>query len=256
MTAPSTPVLCAPWATFADVPDAQKPLATETEWNIQLTVASEILWALSGRQWSGAGCEASATLRSNPPTPGGPSWPYDPSWGQCGCWLYGTWLDGVLYPARGSAWPGVHVAPVAIQLPHSKVSVTSVTVDGAPFAAWRITRAGWLERTDGRPWQTCDDSTVIDYTYGEPPPIGGVRAALALAAELIQADQPGCRLPARVTSVSRQGLSYEVFNTGDLFPDGRTGLPEVDLWLASVNPQRRARRSTVWSPDLPRTVKT
>lgn len=257
MTAPRTPVLCAPWATFADVPPDLRGDTPEAEWEVQLLVASEILWALSGRQWTGGGCTNTVTLRSTPPTPGGGTWPYESSWGSCACWTYGTWVASMLYPA-GGGWLGEHVAPIAVQLPHGRIDPASVevTIDGNPFAAWRVSRAGWLERMDGRSWNVCDDVTSIAYEYGEAPPEGGVRAVIALAAELVQADQPGCRLPSRVTSISRQGVSYEVFNTGELFPNGRTGLPEIDLWLVSVNPHGRPGRATVWSPDLPRTVRT
>ena len=34
-----------------------------------------------------------------------------------------------------------------------------------------------------------------------------------------------------------------------MFPDGMTGIREVDLFIASVNPHRLRMAPTVWSPD-------
>jgi hypothetical protein len=39
-----------------------------------------------------------------------------------------------------------------------------------------------------------------------------------------------------VTSVSRQGISYQMIDPTDILATGKTGLPEVDLWLSAVNP--------------------
>jgi len=36
--------------------------------------------------------------------------------------------------------------------------------------------------------------------------------------------------------VVRQGVSFEVYNPNDVYSNGKTGLPEVDMWLAAVNP--------------------
>lgn len=47
-----------------------------------------------------------------------------------------------------------------------------------------------------------------------------------------------CRLPRRVQTVSRQGVTYQMVDPTDIYRDGLTGLPEVDIWIASVNPNR------------------
>jgi hypothetical protein len=36
----------------------------------------------------------------------------------------------------------------------------------------------------------------------------------------------------------------------EVLGDGVTGVPEVDLWIRSVNPKRLASRSRVYSPDI------
>lgn len=258
MTAPRATVLCSPWATFADVPPADQALATQVEWERWLKVASDILWALTGRRWMGQGCTTTETLRSSPPPPGTGTWPYESSWGSCACWAYGHWLGDKLYPPPDWASRSHQVFPVAVKLSRAPVqTVTEVRVQGVLFAAWRVTRSGWLERTDGKPWQTCGDLTEVTYTYGEPPPEGGVQATVELAKQLLLGSQGSneCKLPNRTTSITRQGVSYELASSTDIVEANQTGLFFVDLWVKSVNPLSRPARGAVWSPDIPQTLR-
>lgn len=255
-------VLCGPWATVQDVPAAVRTqLAALSDQELQdlLMRASEILWALSGRRWYGQGCTESATLRSFPPHPGTQAWPYHTSWGRCACWHEGLWLDGKLFPADPD-WTGRHyTAPFALKLPRSPISsIVSVTIDGAPFTAWRLLRSGWIERTDGNGWRLCDDSTTIVYTYGEAPPAGGRDSAVELGVELAKArlNLDSCRLPLRTTTVTRQGVTMTIIDPQEFMEKGKTGLTGVDLWLSAVNPQATPQASMVWSPDLPTTLRS
>jgi len=257
---PSSPVLCSSWATVDDIPEERlaelqgEGVDTDPDaLNRQLLRASEILWALSGRTWYGAGCEEDAVLRAFPPSIGTGTWPYHESWGSCGCWVGGNWLDGRFYP--GLAYRGVHAAPFAVALPRSPVvSVEEVLVDGEPFTEWNLIRSGWIERTDGRPWQVCGDATVVTYRYGEPPPQAGIDAAIELGTELAREGLESCRLPPNVVSVTRQNVTMEIeANDTERF---RTGLYGVDLWLDTVNPYRRPQPAQVWSPDVPRLARS
>lgn len=244
-----TDLICSPWATVDDIPAGSQELATEEEWEIILQWASEILWALSGRQWSGDGCAAAAELRVCPPAVGTKSWPFGPSRDCCGYWPVSgyPWGFGTAYLRRS-------MSAFAVQLPHDEVSgVTSVTVDGELFLAWRV-EGGWLERTDCRSWQECGDAEVlIEYTYGFAPPAGGVRAAVTLAIEAAKqaAGDATCRLPKRVVSVTRQGVTMAFVDPMRFLKDRLTGVPDVDLWIVSVNPYRRPERAQIWSPDVP-----
>lgn len=77
----------------------------------------------------------------------------------------------------------------------------------------------------------------VDYLRGDPPPAGAGRMAAVLAGEFYNQCTGGkCRLPRNVRSVSRGGLSYEIYDPGQIYSQGKTGLPEIDLWLAAVNP--------------------
>jgi hypothetical protein len=61
-----------------------------------------------------------------------------------------------------------------------------------------------------------------------------------------------CALPQRVTSISRQGVSYTLLDSQDFIDDVRTGLYAVDLFLKTVNPDKARAKSRVFSPDVPR----
>lgn len=245
-------VLCSSWALPNDVPSPDRETQTDAEWTRLLLRASEILYYLSGRRWIGLGCTETATLRS---MDGNGTWPYHPSWGSCSCWTYGTWRGLWLYPPGVDVHLGHSQGPVAIQLPMSPIGVvTEVREDGVLLdpSSYRFSRSGWVTRLDGEAWNVCMDTTTITYTFGEPPPGGGVDAAVELAIELAAYGRgEQCAWPRTVTSVTRQGLSMEIANPLDFLAEGRTGLPGVDMWLAAVNPTSRAQRGRVWSPDIP-----
>jgi hypothetical protein len=57
-----------------------------------------------------------------------------------------------------------------------------------------------------------------------------------------------CRLPAGVTSVSRQGISFQI-QTG-LFQNGMTGIREVDAVIGLYNPNGLKAPPVISSPDV------
>lgn len=115
--------------------------------------------------------------------------------------------------------------------------------------------------TESCPWPTCQDLTLTDtevgtfsVTYLNSYPVDGLGAyaGAVLAKEYAAACMGGqCRLPASVTAVSRQGLTYEI--TPGAFPDGFTGIREVDAYIALWNPKGIQRSASVWTPDMVRT---
>ena len=94
----------------------------------------------------------------------------------------------------------------------------------------------------------------VTYTFGTTPPVLGKMAARRIAQEFIklwEGDET-CALPDRVTSVSRQGVSYTILDSQDFIQEMRLGIYEIDLFLKAVNPNKAQRRSKVFSPDLSR----
>lgn len=97
-----------------------------------------------------------------------------------------------------------------------------------------------------------NDEIEVEYSYGSPPPQVVQTAVEALANELLAAYNGGdCRLPERVTSVTREGMSFTLIDPQDFLDDGRTGIYEVDLALRAVNPSKAKARARVFSAGFP-----
>lgn len=104
----------------------------------------------------------------------------------------------------------------------------------------------------GTPWTPCN--TEITYSYGTPIPAIGKMAARTLAIEFMKlwSDDETCALPQRVTSVARQGVSYTILDQQEFIQELRTGIYVIDLFIKTVNPDGARRKSKVFSPDQPR----
>ena len=109
-----------------------------------------------------------------------------------------------------------------------------------------------IQATFGVPWTPCN--IEITYSYGTEPPTLGKMAARTLAIEFVKLwnGHDDCALPQRVTSISRQGVSYTLLDSQDFIDDMRTGLYAVDLFLKSVNPDKARAKARVFTPDVPR----
>lgn len=104
---------------------------------------------------------------------------------------------------------------------------------------------GALAPADGSAWQ-------VTYLWGLPMPSVLQRAAGELACEWAKnCLGQACRLPQRVTSISRQGVSVSLADVDQLLENGLTGLTTVDNVIRAFNPYRLPSRMKVSSPDLP-----
>lgn len=233
-------LICGPWADLTDLP-TPRPDVPDPQFEALLWMASEMLWSMSGRQFSG-GCESTVTLRESPR--GGYCWA-DIAWPLIDGY-YGWW------PVRGP-WRGGSGRRV-VALPDPPVTaVSSVTVDGTPVEYWVTLPAGLVRRADGAAWPA-DGTLNITYSHGVPPPIGGRQSAVTLAVELAKAitSDPSCKLPQRLQTVSREGVTVGFQDSFESLDKGRTGIWSIDAWLASVNPAGLTRRARVWTPELAR----
>lgn len=179
-----------------------------------------------------------------------------------GGWTWLPYLDDV-GRWNNLACPGGQCRPSSeVWLPGPVAGITEVRINDVVVApsAYRVDNATYLVRQDGGSWPVTQDfnvdqyategTFVVTYARGVAVPGAGQVAAGTLAVEFLKACTGGnCRLPARVSSLTRQGVTMQAADT--TIKDGLTGINEVDNWIFSVNPYRRAQASAVWSPDLP-----
>jgi len=107
----------------------------------------------------------------------------------------------------------------------------------------------YLVRHNSLPWILNPVMELsVTYTFGTPPPAAGKRAAIRLANELILSDKgsANCSLPERISSVSRQGVSYTIMDPQSFIDNGKVGIYEIDLFLAAANPSKAKKRPKVF----------
>ncbi len=131
-------------------------------------------------------------------------------------------------------------------LPTPAGGIVEVSLDGVVLdpTAYRVDNGNRLVRQDGECWPYCQDmsvaagevgSFVVSYYPFLAPNDLFRYAAGVLAAEYYKAcSGKNCRLPQGVSSVSRNGITMEI--SSGLFPDGATGLREVDPIIRMYNP--------------------
>ncbi|MGW0681816.1 hypothetical protein ACWD2L_00440 [Streptomyces sp. NPDC002754] len=253
-----------------------------------LITASDILWALSGRVFTGEplssaftpeeiaelealgytdGC--STILRPCKQHCGSPcdtcGWPgdlYGANW--YAPWApymdNGRWFNATCGTCGDRCQCGTGLDVLALPGPVAKVN--AVYVDGTVFTDWALYNADMLVRTDGEQWPGCqsldkdlteEGTWGVDYTRGVPVPEGGKRAVAQLACDFARlcAGDKRCRIPANVVAVTRDGVSYDLDPTS-FYAEGKTSIPAVDIWLASVNPKHIPRPFGVYTPQTVR----
>jgi hypothetical protein len=229
--------MAGPWVEASDLDDANDPNGLAA-----VQAASSILYALSGRKYRGL---RELTERYEPPDT---------------CEYVATNVaDAVRRRYFGDGFCSYHrrgrlalrdrpVRSVQNLVVYPETSPR--TVDGSEY---EVVDRRYLRPKYGASWSPCMPFDVT-YTAGTPIPAAGKRAASILANELLKArnGDKSCNLPDRVTNLTRQGVSFTILDPQDFLKEGRTGLYEVDLFVAAVNPDQARKRARVFSPDLPR----
>ncbi len=265
---------CTPWIDCGDI----SALCDTTDLALLDGIAQsagEILFQLSGRKFTGrcqqtvrpcadgCGCWPAWTFPGL--SPGAPQYPVGGGgWGWWGTgWGWGS-TDCGCQPLSQALLPGY---PVTV--------IDEVKIDGIVLSPdeYRLDEYQWLVRmgeVDGSPnlWPGCQRLDLPDteentwsatYTYGAEVPLAGKYAAQQLACEIYASLSGGdCKLPAGTVQVTRAGITVQKAPfTSWAQIDGRwaSGLPLVDLFLASSNPSGLQRRPVVWAPGMPKYAK-
>lgn len=139
-------------------------------------------------------------------------------------------------------------------------SVTQVVIAGEvlPEDSYHLEGAHRIVRTDGGSWPSTQNMMAdvqspggwgIEIVVGTSVPTGGRIATAVLACELAKAacNDTKCRLPQRVTSITRQGVAMTMLDDFDGLQKGRTGIWLIDSWVSSVT--EVPMPATVVNPD-------
>jgi hypothetical protein len=222
---------CAPWPVVwpKELDPSQLPAAA-VEAAVQ--AATDTLWALTGRVFG----NCTVTERFRVPAGSGCVGPY--------LQRNGVWANGV---AGGCGAVRLTFQPVQ--------SVVTVRLDGVVVTDWFLQR-GALVR-DGACWPavSVDEPANLEvvYDYGAGVPAGAGQAVGELATELLASYRDKeCRLPGRVTSTSRNGVTVTMLDVTTLETLGLTGMPISDMLIRSLNPSHLRQPSRVFSVDGPR----
>lgn len=231
-------------------------------------MATDYLWSVTGRKYGT--CPTSVRPCETPCGAGGDwgwggvsggSWyPYGSSFLRPMIWG-GEWINLVCGSCAGRCECGPGLS--TLRLPGPVAEILEIRIDGAvlPEAAYRVDNVG-IVRLDGESWPqgqkmsndplTDPDTFLVSYLRGRPAPPGGQIAAGALSCEIAKmlCGDKGCRLPKRVTSINREGVTIDMIDSfSQMWTKGSTGLTLVDMWIASERIGQRG--STVLaSPDM------
>ena len=131
------------------------------------------------------------------------------------------------------------------------LSVESVEIDGQILdpASYSLRNNAYIVRKGSHQWVLDPDREIlVTYTHGTRPPEAGRQAAARLANEIIlwYMGDSRCALPERITSVSRQGVSYTILDPQDFIGQGRTGIYSVDSFIAAVNPDKQRKMPRIY----------
>lgn len=254
---------CAPWdALWPCEVSCESPTVTAQA----VEAATEVVWALSGRQFGLCEVTLRPCRRECYSFPWPPDATYAGNWIQ---WAGSSWINPTLIGGQwfnvvcGRCVGGCACKSVSeVVLPAPVHDVVQVKIDG-------IVVTGADYRLDdnrivvllGDEWPRCNDLNLPDTEpdtwsitarYGLEVPAGGRWAVGELACELIRAMQgEDCRLPRNVTQLVRAGATLQFPPLHELLASGYTGLYLVDQFVATWNPSGLRRRSGVYSVDQP-----
>ncbi len=148
-----------------------------------------------------------------------------------------------------------------INLPNPVCTIEQVKIDGVIVdpATYRVDNFRKLVRLGSDIWPRCNNLTLEDteigtwsvtLTYGIPPPELVLMGAAEMAGEIIkQAVGKPCKLPQRMSSVTRQGITVSFLDDMQFLDKGLTGMYWVDLAARTYNPCRLQRKPLIASPD-------
>lgn len=255
-----------PDTSCCDLLEPENPTPEQTaRIELILRVSTEIIWRLSGKQFG----HCPVTVR-----PCRQQCADRPAYGYWEGMLWTPVLDmGFWYNTKcwKCAPSGCSCSELCeVDLPGPVAEITQVKVDGGVLdpSEYRVDNGRKLVRTATTVsatapacWPTCQELAKPDTEVGtfsvtylrSEVPEGALWAAGLLACQLIKAcnGDAECALPAKAQRIARQGVTVELTPVLVKAGEFATNIPEVDLWLQSVNPYKAKAPSRVYSVDRP-----
>lgn len=260
----------APWCTENDIPPNRVKNVRDIDLARAIAGATNLLYVLSGRKYRvGRSVVRPSTLQSGFSNqsylyPYSSMSGYGSAWGFAGGWAWA---------AIGMGWwqNGQDLSELLLQGPVRRIN--NVMLNGTSLGGWPPDNPNFTlyERrrliltigapngtSNAWPWEqqlglplSMPGTFAVDYDWGRPPPEDGVIAAIELSVAVANAlsGDDDTKLPARVLSVTTQGVSVAVGDPLTYIREDLTGLPLCDLFLNAQNPAKLRRRSVFMAPN-------
>jgi hypothetical protein len=205
-------------------------------------LAVQVLWSLSGRQFGV--CPTLVRPCPNGDCSGGfrpgSTWnqstaPFIPTY------EYGRWVN---YSCGCTSGRCNAAGPRTVHLPGPVQGILTVTIGGEVLDPSEYVLEGDLLYRKETNWPGQDYNKPLDeygtwsveYLKGLPVPSGVATFVGALAKEFLAAcSGDSCRIPRNVVATTSRGVSRQ-YDPSVMYANGKTGLSEIDMWLAAVNP--------------------
>lgn len=172
----------------------------------------------------------------------------------------GDWLNLSCGSCRGKCGCD-NVSEVVIPNVHEVVRVRVDGVELDPESVVAVYDHRRIVRVDGLSWPGCQNLSVIDgpgawsitVMQGTPLPDGAAFVAGILLCELAKActGDDTCRLPRRVQTITRQGVTIGFQDQFEGLSDMRLGIWEIDAFIEASRTSI-FRQPSITSPDRPR----
>lgn len=202
--------LCSLWITAGEVAALPGVTASPEEAAEAAQMASEILFELSGEQYTGE-CESTVT-----------PWSAE-------CWHeWGHGWQGIILPG----------GPVESIL---EVSVLGDVLDPAYY---------WLDGVILYGAPQGNGVTITYRHGQPPPLAGRKAALIFAGELTKGASGGFCRVPENVTQISRQGVTYSKRAAAEVRDAGGVGVALVDLFIRTYNPHGVPSGPSIWSPGM------
>jgi hypothetical protein len=262
---PASQHFLAAWCEESDIPQGRRENIDDVPLAFAIAVATDLLYVGSGRQFRSGRSIIRPTSISSSYASQSYLYPYSSmsgygaAWGFAAGWSWtalgmGWWqggqdlsevvLQGPVRNVNQVIVDGVVLQPTDYTLYDGRRLVRNVDASGQTTGAWPWNQQLQLPLTESGTW-------AIDYNWGKVPPPSGKAACIELAIEVARAlsGADDTRLPARVLSVSTQGVSVAVGDPLTFIREGLMGIPICDLFLSQYNRGGLRRRSIILSPN-------